>query len=140
MGEIILKTAREQLRELYILNGKRLEVSTLRGKKHEIYLSDNNEYLYSYTGLGKNNFLYLNWFDGVVDFIKQNGGRVEKGGCRNNNVGQGNCTKGTLCYYVATECYGKCDGESSFDPVFIIAAILDNAGICKNERGYISLR
>lgn len=135
-----MKTVREQLRELYILNGKRLEVSTLRGKKHEIYLSDNNEYLYSDTGLGKNNFLYLNWFDVVVDFIKQNGGRVEKGCCRNNNVGQGNCTKGTLCYYVATECYGKCDGESSFDPIFIIAAILDNAGICKNERGYISLR
>lgn len=39
----------------------------------------------------------------------------------------------------ATECYGKCDGESSFDPIFIIAAILENAGICKNERGYIQL-
>ena len=54
-----MKTAREQLRELYILNGKRLEVSILKGKKHEIYLSDNNEYLYSYTGLGKNNFYWL---------------------------------------------------------------------------------
>lgn len=138
-----MKKVSEQLRELYILNGKRIKVSTLRGKKHEIYLSDNNEYLYSYTGLRNhmnNNVLYLAWFDGIVDFIKQNGGRVEKGGCRNNKVGQGNCTKGTLCYYIATECYGKCDGESSFDPIFIVAAILDNAGICRNERGYISLR
>lgn len=136
-----MKTVREQLKELYILNGKRLEVSTLRGKKHEIYLSDNNEYLYSDTGLGKNNFLYLNWFDGVVDFIKQNGGRVEKGNCRDNSkVGFEKCTKGTLSYYIATECYGKRDGESSFCPIPIVAAILDNAGICKNERGYISLR
>ncbi|MCI9146081.1 MAG: hypothetical protein HFJ97_06955 [Eubacterium sp.] len=81
----------------------------------------------------------MNWFDCTVDFIKQNGGRVEKGGCRNSKVAQGNCTKGTLCYYVATECYGKYDGESSFDPIFIIAAILENAGICENERGYIQL-
>lgn len=133
------KNVSEYLKEYYLSNGKRIIVTTLRGKQHEICLSDDNKYFYSYTGLRQNNFLYLNWFDGIVDFIRQNGGKVEKGGCRNSKVGQGNCTKGTLCYYVATECYGKCDGESSFDPIFIIAAILENAGICKNERGYIQL-
>ena len=133
------KNVSEYLIEYYLSNNKRIIVTTLRGKQHEICLSDDNKYFYSYTGLRKNNVLYLNWFDCIVDFIKQNGGRVEKGGCRNSKVGQGNCTKGTLCYYVATECYGKCDGESSFDPIFIIAAILENAGICKNERGYIRL-
>lgn len=135
----MVKNVSEYLKEYYLSNGKRIIVTTLRGKQHEICLSDDNKYFYSYTGLRQNNFLYLNWFDSIVDFIRQNGGRVEKGGCRNSKVGQGNCTKGTLCYYVATECYGKCDGESSFDPIFIIAAILDNAGICKNERGYIQL-
>ena len=135
----MIKNVSEYLKEYYLSNGKRIIVTTLRGKQHEICLSDDNKYFYSYTGLRQNNFLYLNWFDGIVDFIRQNGGRVEKGGCRNSKVGQGNCTKGTLCYYVATECYGKCDGESSFDPIFIVAAILENAGICKNERGYIQL-
>ena len=135
----MIKNVSEYLKEYYLSNGKRILVTTLRGKQHEICLSDDNKYFYSYTGLRQNNVLYLNWFDGIADFIKQNGGRVEKGGCRNSKVGQGNCTKGTLCYYVATECYGKCDGESSFDPIFIIAAILENAGICKNERGYIQL-
>lgn len=135
----MIKNVSEYLKEYYLSNGKRIIVTTLRGKQHEICLSDDNKYFYSYTGLRQNNFLYLNWFDGIVDFIKQNGGKVEKGGCRNSKVGQGNCTKGTLCYYVATECYGKCDGESSFDPIFIVAAILENAGICKNERGYIQL-
>lgn len=129
----------EYLKEYYLSNGKRIIVTTLRGKQHEICLSDDNKYFYSYKGLGLANHLYLNWFDGVVHFIEQNGGRVEKGGCRNSKVGQGNCTKDTLCYYVATECYGKYDGESSFDPIFIIAAILDNAGICTNKRGYIQL-
>ncbi len=134
-----MQSVSQYLKEYYCSNGKRIIVTTLRGKQHEICLSDDNKYLYSYTGLGQNNVLYLNWFDGIVDFIKKNGGKVEKGGCR-SKVGQGNCIYGTICYYVATECYGKCDGESSFDPIFIIAAILENAGICKNERGYILLK
>lgn len=133
------KNVSEYLKEYYLSNGKRIVVTTLRGKQHEICLSDDNKYFYSYTGLRQNNVLYLSWFDGIVDFIKQNSGKVEKGACRNSKVGQGNCTRGTLCYYVATECYGKCDGESSFDPIYIIVAILENAGICKNERGYIQL-
>lgn len=132
----------EYLKEFYLLNGKRVMVTTLRGKQHEICLSNDGTYFYSYTGLRSNknnNVLYLNWFDGIVDFVKQNGGRVDKGGCRNSKVGEGNCAEGTLCYYVATECFGKGDGESAFDPIFIVAAILENAGICKNERGYIEL-
>ena len=97
---MMIKNVNEYLKEYYLKKGKRIIVTTLRGKQHEICLSDDNKYFYSYTGLRQNNFLYLNWFDGIVDFIRQNGGRVEKGGCRNSKVGQGNCTKGTLCYYV----------------------------------------
>lgn len=134
-----MKAVSRYLKEYYLSNGKRVTVTTLRGKQHEICLSDDNKYFYSYTGLRPNNLLYLDWFDGIVDFIKQNGGKVDKGGCRNSKVGEGNCAKGTLCYYVATECYGKSNSESSFDPIFIVAAILENAGICKNERGYIRL-
>lgn len=133
----MIKSVSEYLKEYYLSNGKRINVTTLRGKQHEICLSDDNKYFYSETGL-KQHKIKLNWFDGIVDFIKQNGGRVKKGGCR-SKAGQGNCTEGTLGYYVATECYGKCDGGSSTDPIFIISAILENAGICKNERGYIQL-
>ena len=42
-------------------------------------------------------------------------------------------------YAIATEYYGKEEGESSFDPLFVIAAILDWAGIARNERGYMEL-
>lgn len=136
---MMIKSVSEYLKDYYLSNGKRILVTTLRGKQHEICLSNDSKYFYSCKGLGSANRLYLSWFDGIVDFIKQNGGRVEKGGCRNSKVGQGDCTKGTLCYYVATECYGKCDGESSFDPVTVVTSILDNAGICKNERVYIQL-
>ena len=34
---------------------------------------------------------------------------------------------------------GKKEGESGLDPVFILAAVLDWAGIAKNGRGEIAL-
>lgn len=129
------------LRTLYNYNGGEITVTLLNGTKHKVNLSNDGEYLYSITGLGKSNHLKLEWFDKIVKYIVDNGGRVKKGGSRNKNakVGCENCAYGTLAYYVATECYSKKEGDSSFDPIFMVAAILDNAGICKNERGYISI-
>lgn len=42
-------------------------------------------------------------------------------------------------YEIATKYYGKVDGNSSFDPLFVIAAILDWAKIARNCRGYLEL-
>ncbi len=42
---------------------------------------------------------------------------------------------GTLAY----EYYGKQDGESTLDPVFVLVAVLDWANIARNCRGYIQL-
>lgn len=79
-------------------------------------------------------------FDIVVDFLKkQRHGRAVKGGCRSSKVGENKCGKDTVMYAIATEYYGKEEGESSFDPLFVIAAILDWAGIARNERGYMEL-
>ena len=79
-------------------------------------------------------------FDIVVDFLKkQPHGRAIKGGCRSSKVGENKCGRDTVMYAIATEYYGKEEGESSFDPLFVIAAILDWAGIARNERGYMEL-
>ena len=129
----------ERLKELYKANGNKMVVTELRGNEREMYLSNDGTYFYSYTGLIKGGVkLKVDWFDGIVDFIKENGGRVKKGGCRNDKVGYGKCTNDTLAYYVATNCFNKFDGESSLDPIFVISSILDTAGICKNEWKYIS--
>ena len=71
----------------------------------------------------------------IVEFLKQNGGKVNKGGSRGSKVGYVKCVQGTLCYYVATQCYNKSLGESTLDSIFAICAILENAGICKNKYG-----
>lgn len=42
-------------------------------------------------------------------------------------------------YVVAKKYYGKEDDESSFDPLFVIASILDWANIVRNKRGYMEL-
>jgi hypothetical protein len=43
-------------------------------------------------------------------------------------------------YFVATEIYGHKEGESTYDPIFALAAILDNAGVVVNLRGKIKLK
>lgn len=42
-------------------------------------------------------------------------------------------------YRIATEYYGKAEGESTFDPIFVLAAMLQWAGIAENGRGYLRL-
>lgn len=79
-------------------------------------------------------------FDIVVDFLKtQPNCKARKGGCRNSKVGEDKCTDDTVIYAIATKYYGKCDGESSYDPLFVIAAMLEWAGIAKNGHGFIRL-
>ncbi len=50
------KNVSEYLTEYYLSNGKRIIVTTLRGKQHEICLSDDNKYFYSETRLRQKMF------------------------------------------------------------------------------------
>ncbi|HIR09842.1 MAG TPA: hypothetical protein IAA70_05525 [Candidatus Avoscillospira stercoripullorum] len=78
-------------------------------------------------------------FDIIVELLERQGGRARKGMGRNFRLGEGNCTidtvVGAIGYYYA----GKQPGDSVFDPVFVMAAILDWAGIAHNRRGYLEL-
>lgn len=78
-------------------------------------------------------------FDIVYEFLSKNNGHAKKGGCRDSKVGYGHCLEGTVMYEIATQYYGKKRGESCFDPLFVIAAIMKWAGIASNQRGYMYL-
>lgn len=80
-------------------------------------------------------------FDIIVDLLREQGGRARKGGARNkeNKVGMGNCTEDTVVGAIAVRYWGKSYGESTFDPMFMIAAVLEWAGIVHNRRGYLEL-
>jgi len=42
--------------------------------------------------------------------------------------------------YVAHKVHGVKEGESAFEPGFVICAILDWADVCNNERGFLTIK
>lgn len=78
-------------------------------------------------------------FDTVVDLLIANGGRAKKGNGRNYKLGQPGCDLDTVVGAIAVNYRGQKPGESVFDPVFVLAAVLEWAGIVSNERGELVL-
>lgn len=118
-------------------NGGRATVYSVNGKSYVIKASyDKKSFscdqlphkLYSYT-----------IFDIIVDLLLKNGGKAPKGNGRSYRLGEKNCTEDTVVGTIAKNYEGRRIGESVFDPVFVLAAVLDWAGIAHNERGYIEL-
>ena len=77
-------------------------------------------------------------FDVIVDLLVAQGGRARKGNGRNYKLGESNRDKTTVVGAVAID-RGNRIGDSVFDPVFVLAAILEWAGIAHNERGELVL-
>ena len=75
----------------------------------------------------------------MVDVLLANGGRARKGNGRNYRLGHPECNENTVVGAIALNYAGKKLGDSVFDPVFVIAAVLEWAGIANNERGELVL-
>lgn len=81
-------------------------------------------------------------FNCIVELLKvSKDGRASKGNAhgREDKVGYGKCTPDTVVGTIAINYFHRRTGESTLDPVFVLAAMLDWAGIAKNCRGYIEL-
>ena len=91
-------------------------------------LNDNDVWSYDYT-----------IFDAVVKLLLRSPGyRARKGNARNAKLGEPGCEEDTVAGAVLIH-MGKKPGESGLDPVFMLAAVLEWAGIATNGRGYIAL-
>lgn len=77
-------------------------------------------------------------FDTIVRLLQANGGRAPKGNGRNYKFGEGQCTEQTVVGAVA-KWRGHKYGDSVYDPVFVLAAVLEWAGIAENGRGELIL-
>lgn len=77
-------------------------------------------------------------FDVIVDLLKGQGGKAYKGNGRNYKLGEPGCEITTVVGAIGKYYAGKNEGDSVFDPVFIMSAILAWANICRNERGYLT--
>ena len=139
----ICKTANENassiIRNKLIESGGKATIYTLDGTPHEIFLSKDGK---EFTCEALPNVSYeFKIFDYIVDLIIQEGGRASKGQARGkaDKVGSPKCNEHTITGVIAIKYYGKHEGDSVFDPVFILAGILEWAGIAKNKRGYVEI-
>ena len=79
-------------------------------------------------------------FDVIVDLLKtQPNYRADKGSARGHRLGEAGCEENTVAGAILKNYFGKSAGESGVDPVFILAAVLEWAGIAHNCRGYLEL-
>ena len=117
--------------------GGRTTVQTLQGLPCEIWGSEDGTMLLS-DKLPPS--LYgFDVFDCVVELLYAHGGRARKGNGRNYRLGDPHCDDSTVVGYIARHYRGQEDGASVFDPVFVLAAVLDWADIAHNERGELRL-
>ena len=78
-------------------------------------------------------------FDVIVDLLLREGGSARKGLGRSSRLGEDNCTEDTVVGAIGKYYFHAPMGNYVFDPVFVLAAVLEWAGIARNERGNISL-
>ena len=129
--------ASERIKAKLMDNGGRVTVYTARGLPCEVWMNADGKTFTSDKLPIKPPYAYR-IFDVVVDLLISQGGRAKKGNGRNYRLGESSCDHTTVVGAVALE-RGNQIGDSVFDPVFVLAAILEWAGIAHNERGELVL-
>ena len=118
-------------------NGGRVTVYTARGLPCEVWMNADGTSFTSDKLPIKPPYAYT-VFDAIVNLLASRGGRAKKGNGRNYKLGEKNCDETTVVGVVALA-REYTVGNSVFDPVFALAAILEWAGIVHNERGELVL-
>ena len=132
------KRPSEIIKEKILRNGGRVIVHSITGKPYEIrHCSDGKSFLCDQLPI-KPPYTY-DVFDVIVDLLVRQGGRADKGAGRNAKLGQSRCEETTVVGAIAKYYAGKREGESVYDPVFVMASVLEWADIAHNERGYLEL-
>ncbi len=132
------KKASEIIKAKLIDHGGHVTVYTARGLPCEIYAAEDGKSFISDKLPIKPPYEYT-VFDVIVDLLQRQGGSARKGNGRNYKLGEPGCEENTVVGTVA-KYRGNRLGESVFDPVFVLAAVLEWAGIAENGRGELLLR
>ena len=119
-------------------NGGVASVRSLNGKHYDIRIT-RDECSFECKELPVNPPYELLIFNIIVALLIRQGGAASKGNGRNYRLGEKQCDRTTVVGTIGYEYAGKQDGEAVYDPVFVLAAILDWANICNNKRGYLEL-
>lgn len=129
--------ASDIIKQMLIENGGRAIVHTAQGLPREIRVApDGISFLCNELPI-KPPYKY-EVFDKIVDLLISQGGRAKKGNGR-HKLGDPDCDKTTVVGAIGYNYFHYDTGKSVPDPVFILAAVLEWAGIASNERGELIL-
>lgn len=126
------------IRDKLISSKGKATIRTYTGIAYEIFLTEDKE---GFTCEALRIPYELWVFDRIVDLLVREGGRARKGNAhgKQDKVGSKRCDEHTVTGVIALDYFGKSIGDSVFDPVFILAGVLEWADIAKNKRGYLEL-
>ena len=119
-------------------NNGRVIVHTARGLPCEIRAASDGVSFLSDKLPGNPPYRYK-VFDDIVNLLISQGGRAKKGNGRNYKLGEPECDETTVVGAIGYRYRHAKSGESVPDPVFVLAAVLEWAGIASNERGELVL-
>ena len=131
------KRASEIIKAKLKEHGGHVTVFTARGLPCEIY-AEPDEITFTSDKLPIKPAYDYEVFDDIVELLVKQGGRAKKGNGRNYKLGEPGCEENTVVGVVAIH-RGRKVGDSVFDPVFVLAAVLEWAGIVINGRGELIL-
>lgn len=131
--------ASDIVRNKLISSQGKATVYSYDGTAHDIFITRDGK---AFTCKALPNVEYeFRIFDDIVALLLREGGKAKKGQARgkNDKVGSEKCNEHTVTGVIALDYYGKNIGDSVFDPVFVLAGILEWADIAKNGWGYLEL-
>lgn len=132
------KKASDIIKRKLIENNGRVIVRTARGLPCEIRAASDGVSFLS-NKLPINPPYRYEVFDIIVDLLISQGGRAKKGNGRNHRLGEAECDETTVVGAIGYHYAHAESGKSVYDPVFVLAAVLEWAGIASNERGELVL-
>lgn len=133
---LVVRKIKEKLNK----NGGRVNVPLYNGDLCEIGFDSNGKGLVS-SKIPVPNQLTWEVFEAAVEVVIQNGGKVIKGKARSGaKLGSDDLPLDSLEGYIAHKVHGVEIGKTAFGPGFVVAAILDWAGVCNNERGFLTIK
>lgn len=129
--------ASDIIKKKLIENGGRAIVHTAQGLPREIRVApDGISFLCNQLPI-KPPYKY-EVFNVIVDLLISRGGRAKKGNGR-RKLGDPDCDETTVVGAIGYNYFHHGTGMSVPDPIFILAAVLEWAGIASNERGELVL-
>lgn len=133
---IVIKKIKEKLNS----NRGRSRISLFNGDPCDIcYRWDGNGILSP--KIPREDQLIWEVFDAAFEVVVKNGGQAIKGKAQiGSKLGSAGLPLNSVEGYIANKVFNIQIGETAFGAGFVIYAVLDWAGICKNENGYIKLK